>query len=588
MKRPIATFALITLIALVFLPSIFNSNVVLAQSSGYTIQSVEHNIEVLFSGQIVVRDEIKVSGSLANGFMIGLPDTFSGSVLEVVAYDEDQTFSVDMGVSFGGQSGFYGAQVNFDGENPSSFTVIFVLSNSLFSQDLGYYILDYPAYPSFTTAASSCSVTLSLPAEPYSITISKSDGQVNATSYSKTSLAAFTNIPAKAVFYITYGLLQLNTISSLSRQVTFDPAGTITCSDNYHITNIDAYSMYSFLFNLPATATNVVTKDSSGTILTSESLGTVGSIIIVNSTLSSYVAQGQSLTVTATYNLPSIGNTFDFELFPAINYYANYGSVTFTFPEGATLTSPQANDLDATSTITKDGYKEVLTITRQGVSYVDYTTPDYNTIQISYDYNPLWSSFLPTFWAFGLSAIVCTGIFFWKKRKTTQETIPTEKHTVTGVPKAHANSETPKVAVHTIRDRIHKFIEEYDERTEISNEMNALDQKAQKGKIPRRQYKVQRRALEVHYETLTKNINEAKKVFQSSGGALVDLVKELDLAEANYNKADKRIKALEAGQRSGEISIEEYKENIDDYKVKKEKAGSVVNGILLRIREKIH
>jgi hypothetical protein len=591
-KGNIAAFALITLTALIFLPTVFNSNMVLAQSSSYTIQSVEHNVEVLFSGHIVVRDEIKVSGSLANGFLIGLPATFSGSVLKVVAYDEDQSYSVDMGVTLGSQSGFYGAKVNFNGENPNSFTVVFVLSNSLFDQDTGYYILDYPAYPSFTTVASSCSVTLSLTAEPYTITISKSDGAINATTYSKTNLAAYTNIPARAVFYITYGLLQLNTISSLNRQVTIDPAGIITCSDSYHITNIDAYTMYSFLFNLPSTATNVGVKDDSGRILTSESLGNAGSIIIVNATLPSYVAQDQSLTLTATYNLPNSGNTFNFELFPAVNYYANQGSVTFTFPEGATIISPQANDLDSTLKITKEGYKEVLSITRQGVSYVDYSTPDYDTVHISYDYSPLWSSLTPTFWAFGISAIACIGIVFWRKSKTAEEKtgkMPIEKHvTITEAPKAHTHAEAPKVALHTNRDLIHRFIKEYDERTEISNEMNALDQKAQKGKIPRRQYKVQRRTLEVHYETLTKNINEAKKAFQSSGGALVDLVEELDLAEVDYNKADKRIKALEAGQRSGEISIEEYKENIDDYKAKKEKAESVVNGILLRIREKIH
>src|SRR5690606_31654230 len=134
------TFALIVLSVFIFLPTVFSSNVVLAQSSNYSIQSVEHNIEVLFSGHVVIRDEIKVSGSLTNGFLIGFPSAFSNSVLEVVAYDNDQAFLVDTGVSFG-QSGFYGARVNFNGSNPSSFTVVFVLSNSLITQDAGYYLL---------------------------------------------------------------------------------------------------------------------------------------------------------------------------------------------------------------------------------------------------------------------------------------------------------------------------------------------------------------------------------------------------------------------------------------------------------------
>ena len=115
--------------------------------------------------------------------------------------------------------------------------------------------------------------------------------------------------------------------------------------------------------------------------------------------------------------------------------------------------------------------------------------------------------------------------------------------------------------------------------------MNALDVKAQKGKIPRRQYKVQRHALEIRYDTLTRNINESREVFRNSS-AYADLVRQLDSAEENFNEADSEVKKLEAQHRTGEITIEEYKENIDDYQRQREKAESAVNGILLRLREK--
>ncbi len=48
------------------------------------------------------------------------------------------------------------------------------------------------------------------------------------------------------------------------------------------------------------------------------------------------------------------------------------------------------------------------------------------------------------------------------------------------------------------------------------------------------------------------------------------------------------VKKLETQHKTGEITIEEYKENIDDYQREKDKAEREVNGILLRLREKMH
>ena len=591
MKRTLAAFALITLVTIILLPTVLSTNTVLAQSSGYTIQSVEHIVEVMFSGHTVVRDDVKVSGSVTNGFQIGLPSKYGASVLKAVAYDDNRVYPVELGVQLGNQGGFYAAQVNFEGANPQSFTVEFVLSNSLVGEDMGYYQLDYPAYPGFTTAAGRCSVTLSLPAEPTTITISKSDGQVNSTTYSRNNLPAYTNMPGMAAFGIPFGLLQISTISSLNRQVSVNPAGVVSCSDSYRITNKGATTLTSFILSLPSTATNVVARDESGRVITADLLGVAGNTLLVNATLSSYVSKGQLTMLTADYNLPSSSsvNSFNFTLFGAFNYYVDQATFTFTPPEGAKITSP----VDSSFSLTSSNFQDVIKVNRQGVSYVDSAVPALDFMQITYDYNPMWSSFRPTFWAFGISAIACVGIIFWRRKKPTEEepekTQPEKPSASTPVeaPPTQARAETPKAALHTTTELVHKFVDEYEDRKEISNEMNSLDSKAQKGKIPRRQYKVQRRALEVRFESLTRNMNESKEVFRSSGNAYVDLVKQLDSAEANFNEADEKIKSLEAQQRSGEITIEEYKNKIGDYQRQKDKADSAINGILLRLREKM-
>jgi hypothetical protein len=594
-KRAIAVFAFIVLSMIMLLPAVLNTNTVSAQSSGYTIQSVDHQIEIMFSGHTVVRDTIKVSGDLSKGFLIGMPGKFGVSVLKAIAYDDTHVYPMDLGVQLGSQSGFYAAQVNFEGATPQTFTVVFVLSNSLIGQDFGFFQLEYPAYPSFTTSAGTCSVTVSPPSQVSTITISKSDGEVNSTSYSKNNLPAFTNIPALAAFAAPVEILQSFDISSLNRKLTIDVAGTLSCSDNYRITNTaKTNSMSSFLLSLPSRANKVVVKDEFGRVATSEISGTVGYTLIVNASITPILSAGQSTMLTADYNLPTGSSIYNLNitLFPAFNYFVDQATFTFTPPEGARITSPQNSSLDSSSSLTRDTYQDVLTINRQGVSYVDSTIPSVDTLIVNYDYSPVWSSFRPTFWALTLSVIGCIGIIFWRKRqpsekapaKTEAEKQVAEK---APAPQAEAKNAVPKSSLRVTADTVGNFTEDYDERREISSEMKSLDERAQKGKIPRRQYKVQRRSLEVRFDSLTRNINEMKEVFQNSGSGYADLIKQLDSTEADWTEADENIKNLDAKKNSGEISIEEYKKNIGDNKRRKEKADSSISGILLRLREKM-
>ena len=80
---------------------------------------------------MVIRDTIHVSGQVTDGFTIGLPAQYSADVLKAVAYDSSNVYQVNFGVHLGNQSGFYGAEVNFNGQTPSVFTVAFILSNGV-------------------------------------------------------------------------------------------------------------------------------------------------------------------------------------------------------------------------------------------------------------------------------------------------------------------------------------------------------------------------------------------------------------------------------------------------------------------------
>jgi len=597
MKRVYAVLIITFFLLLAFFPIVLSSNTVLAQSTGYSINEVDHQIEVMYSGQVVVQDTIHVSGQITGDFTIGLPSSYSASVLKAVAYDSNNVYPVSLGVQLGDRSGFYGAEIDFNGQSPTVFTVAFVLSNGLISeQDASDYTLNFPAYPCLTQDIGSCNVTVTFPSTPTSIAITKSDGDVTTSNYVTQNLAAYTYSIGSATFSITSGTLQLSSVSRLNRQINIDPTGKVTSSDSYNIISNSTSTLTSFILALPTTASNIVVKDEIGRTLATSIGFSTSDNIPVNATLITYLTNGESAVITADYNLPSAtikGSQYtlsDFQLFPDFDYYVNQATFTFNPPEGATIVLPQLSSLDPSSALTRNSFQDTLTITRDGISHLDYGIPQSNNLQFAYNYNPVWVSFLPTFWVSVLAVIGSVGAVIYRRRKPTEK-VPAITRTST--PKLapttssqQMKSVEPLTGKRITAEDIREFTDAYEEKKQLNSELKSLDTRAQKGKMPRRQYKVQRRAIEIRLETIARNTNRLKDSFRSSSSAYADLVKQLDEAEEDLSEAEENIKNLESRQNKGEISIETYKKNIVDNQKRKDKAESTINGILLRLREK--
>ena len=135
-------------------------------------------------------------------------------------------------------------------------------------------------------------------------------------------------------------------------------------------------------------------------------------------------------------------------------------------------------------------------------------------------------------------------------------------------------------------DVINDFLDAYEDKKALRAELVALEAKAQKGKIPRRQYKVQKQAIETRLESVNRHLERAKAVFRGSSGSYPDLAKQLDLAEEDLAGAEESISSLKWRQSRGEINIETYKKTVGDYEKIRHKAESAINGILMRLREK--
>ncbi len=566
-----------------------------AQSSGYSIDRVDHQIQVMYSGHIVLLDTIHISGQVTDGFLIGLPYQYSDDVLEGFAYDDTHVYQLNLGVPLGNQTGFYGAEVNFNGNSPSIFTVAFVLSNRLVTEQAdGSYTVDFPAYPSLAEEAATCNVNLLFPSSPILMSINKDDGIINSGSYSKSALPSYTYSIANATAYIATGTLQLATITNLDRQITIDPTGKVAATDTYQITSNSKSVLNSFVFSLPLDAQNIaITDQFNRQLAVATQASASGQMQLANTTLISYLNSNESTTLSIEYNLASArvdGASYmlnDFGVFPRFSYYVNQATVTFTPPEGATITAPTVVSLDSSSTLTRQTYQDTLTITEKGSSYVDYLVPQQNNIAFAFDYNPVWVSFRLTFWAAFGSVICCVGavLYRWRfPKEETYEKLAAKKHAETvhtAVP--YEIKAGQRVTIANLRD----FVENYEAKKQLTAELRTLDQNARKGKIPRRQYKVQRQAIEIRLDGINRNIHKTKEVFLSSSGSYGDFVRQLDLAEADLDQADENIRNIEERQNKGDVSLENYKKNLAEYQKRKEKAESAINGILMRLREKI-
>ncbi|HJW65523.1 MAG TPA: hypothetical protein VJ507_01945, partial [Candidatus Bathyarchaeia archaeon] len=508
MNRTSAAIALTVLVFAVLLPFTLNIEIVFAQNNSYSIQNVDHQIEVMYSGNVVIRETITMTGQAASGFLIGFPYKYGSHILKGVAFDSTGSLPMNVGVQLGNRSGFYGFEITLPEQSPQTFTVIFLLSNDLLSATSSGYSLDFPAYPGFARDAASCNVTLSLPAGSSEVSVTKPDGDVNATNIIKDNLSAFAYSPAVSTFSLPDGYIQQMDVKSLNRVITIFPAGEIKASDSFRITNKSTKAAVTIQLDLPSDASDVVGKDEFGRTLGVSVTAKNGPITPAILTLQSSMGIGQSAKVKLEYSLPNTSSdqasrfAFNLDLFPVSNYFVEEASVQIIPPEGAHLVTPQLSELDSSVSVVRELFQENLEIKGAGVSYVDHEMPkETASLQVAYDYNPLWLSFRPTIWVWALSIVGSVIFAVWRRPKTA-----TQKRIV------------PRLSAGLSPDNVRAFTEAYEERRNITHELRVLHARAQKGKIPRNYYKTQRKTLEKRLDGLSKNINQLKDTFRHAGG----------------------------------------------------------------------
>jgi hypothetical protein len=575
MKKTTLAITMVTVAIMILVSLSFNVKTIKAQNAGnYTITHVNHEIGVLYDGYIFINDTIQITGNASDGFLMGFPYKYGSHILRCVAYNSSDIFPVTLNVPLENRVGFYGVEIDFPRGTPQVFTVGFILSN-LLTQDVSnatLYILDFPAYPSLTKAVAACNVSISLPEGTTYIS-----GTVNASNYSEENLPEFTYSPANVTFSLTGDKMQLFDVKELKSEVRISGIGEVEGSDSYYIESKSLTDISSIEIILSPNASSSSAQDQFGRTMSQPTVTdekTNRYKITFASSLESY----RSTRFTVKYRWPSnyttqMGtNNFNvtFPLFRNVNYYIESASVTFVLPEGARISNFETTLTGSAYNIARGVFQETLTIDRRDFSYLENVLPSENVLRIVYEYNPLWLSFRSTLWMWALAIVGCTVAIVWKR------------------PEAPARVSVPIVGMRLRPEYIKSFIDAYEEKKKIIFDIESLENRVRKGKIPRRRYKVQRKTLETRLSTLSRNLTEFKEKMRAAGGQYVELMQQLEIAETEINEVEANIKSIESRHSRGELSLEAHRKLLSDYQRRKERADTTINGILLRLREEIH
>ncbi len=573
MRKATWVFTLLV-VAMIFSVSMsFNARSVRADAN-YEVQNVNHTISVLSNGFVLMNDTLTLSGQVPPSFLLGFPYTFGSYVLRCVASDASNTsntFPVSLSVPLEDHVGFYGIEVDFSNGAPQAFSVQVLFSSALIEQDpdnATLFAVAFPMFPSLVTSADTFNGSIVLPTSSVLV-----GGTMNNLTYSQTNLAAFAYNSSTEVFNVANSAMQLYDVNQLNRQISVSPVGDITGTDSYYVTNTEVNSTLSSVeVLLPPDATQVNAQDQFGRTMLPPTQ-TVANVSSYTITFSTAVDPARSTLFTVTYSLPSGiylqqqggANSFalSMTMFEDLDYYINKTTVTFVLPQGATLQSFEDSLAGGSYGTSKNVFQEEVFISAQSVFSLDNFS-----VRIVYDYSPLWLGYASTIWALALSMVGCLAVVVLRRPKAP-------------IPVAAVGTAGMRIRPEYIRS----FVESYEERMKIASEIDSLESKARKGKLPRQRYKVQRRTLETRLNAVSRSLNESRERMRSAGGHYAGLMRELEVAETGMNEVESSVKTIEARHSRGELSLEAYRKLLGDYQRRKEKAEATMNGVLLRLRE---
>jgi len=552
-----------------------------ATSSASINVKVNHRIEIQSGGSIAIKDTLSLSTNPGEGmeplqnFSIGFPFKYSSNLDHCFAYETanpEARLRLDSNVGLG-RIGFYGVNVIFDppvnisNGGSYSFTVVFVFSNLISAKGEDTFNLDFPVYPSLTEKSSVCDVTVVLPVEASYNASSHSFNRTTLGSYqtlnhTKAPLEAFVKDFAYLVFkHVDFPLIENEEVR---REIILDELGQIHFSDSYQIVNRGVKKLYAISLGLPRGASQVSAWDTFGGLSLSVDEKNVTTYTNVTVAFREALNLGKRGEFTVKYLLPRENHvvredwrSFNLSLtmLERFHWTVRKLTVSLTSPEGAELVHLRGVN---PTVVQKEMFQEKMIFTI-------FNATSFHSLHFSvaYTYLVFWAAFRPTLWMGLVVVAIGAAVLLRRPLKPAVPIVPTPV------------------------DALRRFVDAYEERDRLLGELEMMERQAQKGKIPRHRYKVRRRTLESRLSTLSHDLTDLREEMRSAGARYAEMMGRIEAAEMELEGVEEDTRRIEIRYRRRELSSEAYRRLLEEYHRRRERAKTIVEGLLLRLREEI-
>ncbi len=349
----------------------------------------------------------------------------------------------------------------------------------------------------------------------------------------------------------------------IKRDILLDEWGHITVSDFYHLTYKGELNLTSVKLRLPQYTFDVSWIDEAGHVHEEPSLEGNATTTHINATIpfETALGKGEATQFTVTYRLPwkeyvtqSTWHNFNlvFSFFEHEHFYWTIRklSVTISLPRNADFQS---------CSVPPQSVEKLVTFSFHNVT--PFHDPDFH---LTYEYVIFWASFHPTIWVGLLVTLAGVIAFLWRAPKP------------------------PRVSVIPVSpEALRSFVDTYERKTSAIRELEMLEQQVRKRKIPRRRYKVRKKALESRLSVLSKDLGNLKEEIRKAGSRYANTMRQIEVAETELAETEAAIRRIELRYRRREISKGTYSKLLEEYNRRKERAETTIDGVLLRLREEI-
>ena len=594
LKRASTALLLLAFFLFTLAPTYANASVIdvrlNSSSLNVHVDQVTHSVQIQDGGLVIINDTLRLSsesGGLLQNFSLGFPFQYGFNLDHCFAYDASNEFKVELNVGLG-RLGFYGVNVIFPGQGVNiggggsyNFTVVFVFSNLISSETSTLFNATFSMYPGLTQNASGCDVIVILPRNAnYTNSVFQEEdlnftlttlGHRQILKHTNMSLDNFQSKSAWLMFNMTGYVFPLININEIKREIKLGQWGDLQLSDSYRITN-KGFGISNVTISLPLGASfdpETGARDEFGSFsetkkpLVQEGNMTTPTNVTVQ--LREVVAKNKEAKFTVTYSLPwknyvNQHNWRDYNLtftfFEYFDWTIRKLTVTIILPEGAEFQS--SNPVNPYK-IEKSVFQETVTFAFFNVT--PFRNLDFN---FTYEYLVFWASFRPTLWMGILVIVIGAIILFWRAPKPPSVPI---------VPVPHED--------------LRSFVEAYEGKTGILLELESMEQKLRKGKIPRRRYKVRKRMLEGRLSTLSRELTDLREKMRTGGARYASMMRQIEVAETMLEGVETDIRRVESRYRRGEISKGAYHRLLEEYHRRRDRAMTTIDGVLLRLRDEI-